>query len=190
VPKLWTHTIESHRQGVREAILQTTARLVAEQGVRAVTMMQIAEETGIGRATLYKYFPDVEAILVAWHEGHVAEHLAQMTTLRSGEGAPADRLRAVLELYASIQREHHATELAAMLHRGQHVAHARDHLRELLRSLLRECASAGAVRRDVSPDELASYCLHALAAATVAQSRAAVQRLVRVTMDGLGGASR
>jgi AcrR family transcriptional regulator len=37
-------------------------------------MSQIAAETGIGRATLYKYFPDVEAILVAWHERQVAEH--------------------------------------------------------------------------------------------------------------------
>jgi AcrR family transcriptional regulator len=29
-------------------------------------MSQIAEETSIGRATLYKYFSDVEAILIAW----------------------------------------------------------------------------------------------------------------------------
>lgn len=33
-----------------------------------MTMSRIAEEIGIGRATLYKYFPDVEAILLAWHE--------------------------------------------------------------------------------------------------------------------------
>jgi AcrR family transcriptional regulator len=42
---------------VRDVIVETTAALVAEHGLRAVTMSQIAEDTGIGRATLYKYFP-------------------------------------------------------------------------------------------------------------------------------------
>ena len=71
VPKLWSETIESHRSAVREATLDTTAALVAEHGLRSVTMSQIAEQTGIGRATLYKYFPDVDSILVAWHERQV-----------------------------------------------------------------------------------------------------------------------
>src|SRR5580765_2136053 len=75
MPKLWNETIESHRHDVREAILHATMALVAEHGPLSVTMSQIAEKTGIGRATLYKYFPDIDAILTAWHERHVAEHL-------------------------------------------------------------------------------------------------------------------
>jgi len=54
VPKLWHHTIEAHRREVRDAILDNTATLVAAHGLRQVTMSQIAEQTGIGRATLYK----------------------------------------------------------------------------------------------------------------------------------------
>src|SRR5215212_6500884 len=38
---------------------------------------------------------------------------------------------------------------------------------------------------DVAPDELASYCLHALAAASSLPSKAAVRRLVTVTVAGL-----
>ena len=64
MPKLWNETIEAHRRAVHEAILNTTAALVAEHGLRSVTMSQIAEEAGIGRATLYKYFSDVDAILL------------------------------------------------------------------------------------------------------------------------------
>jgi hypothetical protein len=41
------------------------------------------------------------------------------------------------------------------------------------------------VRDDISPDELASYCLHALAAARDLSSKAAVRRLVSLTTDGL-----
>ena len=68
MPKLWTETVETHRQEVREAILDATGSLVQSRGLLAVTMSDIAEATGIGRATLYKYFPDVEMILSAWHQ--------------------------------------------------------------------------------------------------------------------------
>ena len=55
VPKLWSDTIAQHRHAVREAILDTTWALVTEHGLLSVTMSQIAEEAGVGRATLYKY---------------------------------------------------------------------------------------------------------------------------------------
>ena len=75
MPKLWNETIAAHRRDVRDAILDSAAALLGEHGLRSVTMSQIAVATGVGRATLYKYFPDIEAILVAWHERHVGCHL-------------------------------------------------------------------------------------------------------------------
>ena len=185
MPKLWNETIEAHRRAVRDATLDTTAALVAEHGLLSVTMSQIAEETGIGRATLYKYFPDVEAILVAWHERQVTGHLEQLAEVRDHAGDAGERLEAVLEAYAFIAHEHHGTELAALLHRGEHVARAHQQLRDLIRDLLAEGAETGALRDDVAPDELVSYCLHALGAAGSLPSKAAVRRLVIVTLAGL-----
>ena len=186
VPKLWNETIEAHRHAVREAILETTAALVTEHGLTAVTMSQIAEGAGIGRATLYKYFPDVEAILVAWHERHVAGHLEHLAEVRDQAGDAGERLEAVLEAYALISHHReHGTELAALLHRGEHVARAQRQLSVLIRDLLTEAAKTGDVRDDVAPDELASYCLHALAAASSLRSKTAVRRLVTVTLAGL-----
>jgi len=185
VPKLWTQTIEAHRREVGDAILDTTAALVAKDGLRAVTMSQIAEETGIGRATLYKYYPDVEAILVAWHERLIAGHLERLAGLRGEGGDPIQRLEAVLETYALVRQEHRGTELEALLHRGAHVAHPHRRLIELIRELVVECVKAGKVRDDVAPDELASFCLNALGAASTLRSRPAVRRLVGVTLDGI-----
>jgi AcrR family transcriptional regulator len=170
---------------VRDATIDTTAALVAKHGLRGVTMSQIAEETGIGRATLYKYFPDVESILLAWHERQIAAHLEQLRAIREQGGPAAKRLEAVLETFALIQHQHHDNDLAALLHRGGHVAHAEQHLKALLRGLLSEAAAAGDVRNDIPPDELASYCLHALTAAGRLPSKGAVQRLVKVTLAGL-----
>jgi AcrR family transcriptional regulator len=188
VPKLWNETIEAHRREVHQAILETTAALVVEHGLRSVTMSQIAEETGIGRATLYKYFSGVEAILFAWHDRQITGHLEYLAEVRDQAGDAARRLEAVLEAYALIQHEshgHHDTELAAFLHRDERIAQAQQQLRNLIRDLLAEGAKTGDLRDDVTPDELASYCLHALAAASSSPSKAAVRRLVTVTLAGL-----
>ncbi len=185
MPKLWDDTIEAHRRAVRDATLDTTAALVAEHGLLSVTMSQIAQETGIGRATLYKYFPDVEAILFAWHERQVAGHLEHLAEIRDQAADPGERLEAVLEAYALISHERHGTELVALLHRGEHVARAQQQLSDLVRDLLTEGAETGDLRDDVAPDELAGYCLHALTAASSLPSKAAVRRLVRVTLAGL-----
>ena len=185
MPKLWNETIEAHRAAVRDATLDTTAALVAEHGLRSVTMSQIAERTGIGRATLYKYFPDVGAILVAWHERQIAVHLEQLAAVRDQTGDVGDRLKAVLEAYALISHQHHGTELAAFLHRGKHVVRAQQRLTEFVRDLLIEGAETGDLRNDLAPEERASYCLHALSAASGLPSTAAVRRLVAVTLAGL-----
>jgi AcrR family transcriptional regulator len=187
MPKLWNDTIEAHRREVRDATLNTTAALVAKHGLRSVTMSQIAEETGIGRATLYKYYPDVEAILVAWHERHVTNHLQHLTALRDLASDAGERLKAVLEAYALIRHQRHATELETLLHRDEHIRRAQQHLSDLIRNLLIEGVKSGDVRNDVAPSELASYCIHALAAASSSPSKAAVHRLVTVTLAGLRG---
>jgi hypothetical protein len=55
----------------------------------------------------------------------------------------------------------------------------------MIRDLVAEGAEAGVLRNEVPPDELASYCLHALAAARGLPSKTAVRRLVTVTLAGL-----
>jgi AcrR family transcriptional regulator len=188
VPKLWTDTIEDHRRTVRDAVLDAAWQLVSQRGVLAVTMSEIAEKTGIGRATLYKYFPDVEAILLACHQRHVSQHLVHLARLRDRPGEASERLEAVLEAYAliSYHRGRHGTEeLGALLHRGAHVARAEQQVIELICDLLSEVATVGKLRDDVPRGELATFCLHALAAARGLPSEAAVRRLVAVTLDGL-----
>jgi AcrR family transcriptional regulator len=188
VPNLWNETIKAHRAVVRDAILDTTVALVAEHGLRSVTMSRIAEKTGIGRATLYKYFSDVEAILLAWHERQITGHLEYLAEVRDQAGGAGERLEAVLETYALIRHEshgHHGTELAAFLHRDEQVERAQQQLRNMIRELLTGAAETGDVRDDVAPDELASYCLHALTAASSLPTEAAVRRLVTVTLAGL-----
>ncbi|MFI7127848.1 TetR/AcrR family transcriptional regulator [Nonomuraea sp. NPDC050153] len=189
MPKLWNETIEAHRRTVHDAILDAAVELVAERGLLAVTMSQIAEKAGIGRATLYKYFPDVETILVAWHSRQVAGHLEHLSRAGEREGDAGKRLEAILETYALMHQQMaghgFGPDLVALLHRSRDVGHAQHQLHALLRDALAEAVRAGAVRDDVAAAELAAFCLHALQAATALPSKAAVRRLVAVTVDGL-----
>ncbi|MGX9899519.1 TetR/AcrR family transcriptional regulator [Arthrobacter sp. SA17] len=171
MPKLWNATVETHRQAVREAILDTAAALVAKHGLSALNMSQVAQTAGIGRATLYKYFPDVDAILAAWHERQIHSHLEQLAQVRQRNEGPARQLEAVLETYARIAHSHHGGAEVAQLHRGPHVGQARQHLSDFLTELIHEGVKEGIFRDDVAPDELAAYCLHAMEAAAALNTR-------------------
>jgi AcrR family transcriptional regulator len=188
VPRLWTQTIAEHRAAVTEAVLETAASLVAHHGLRGVTMSRIAELSGIGRATLYKYFPDVESILGAWHQRQVDQHFERLAAARDRADGPMDRLLAVLHEYASIiqaVRRHGDPALAATLHRAGRLGDAERRLRAMLLELIRQAASEGHVRADVPAGRLADYCLAALSATAGSPSAADRDRLVEVIVSGL-----
>jgi AcrR family transcriptional regulator len=188
VPKLWSETIDAHRAAVRDAALDAMAVLVAQHGLVALTMSQIAEQAGIGRATLYKYFPDAQAVLAAWHERQITTHLDELTAAADPASPAIVRLRAALTTYAHIQHHsarHHGGELAALLHQSEHVAQVRQRLRAFVQGLIAAAAQEGDLRADTPADELASYCLHALTAAGALPNQDAVGRLVAVILAGL-----
>ncbi|WP_236802151.1 TetR/AcrR family transcriptional regulator [Arthrobacter sp. FW306-05-C] len=148
-------------------------------------MSAIAQEAGIGRATLYKYFPDVESILLSWHERQIQTHLEELLRIKEQAAGARQQLEAVLHTYAFLSRSGHDDAGAERLHQGGHVGRAQQHLKDFLAELIEQGADAAVFRTDVAPDELAAFCLHALGAATVLTSHEAVRRLVKVTTDAL-----
>lgn len=72
-----------------------------------------------------------------------------------------------------------------VLHQGENVARVQHDLLAFMSDLFAGAAYAGIVRRDAPSDELARYSLHALGAASSLSSKAAVRRLVEVTISGL-----
>lgn len=184
MPKLWNETIETHRDAVRGAVLDAAARM-AGHGAAGVTMSAIAQEAGIGRATLYKYFPDIESIMLAWHERQIQAHLNELLRIKGQTVGARQQLEAVLHAYAFLSRSGHNEADSARLHQGAHAGRAHQHLTTFLAEIIAEGAGAGVFRADVRPDELAAFCLHALGAAAGSSSHEAVLRLVKVTMDAL-----
>ncbi|WP_409475101.1 TetR/AcrR family transcriptional regulator [Streptomyces sp. HC307] len=128
------------------------------------------------------------SILLAWHERQISRHLDHLAEVRDRTEGAGERLEAVLRAFAFVSHEsrrHHDSDLSAFLHRDQQVTEAQQRLHGMVKDLLAEGARIGEVRDDIAPGELASYCLHALTAAGDLPSKAAVRRLVAVTLAGV-----
>lgn len=189
MPKVWSDTIEAHRHQVTDTVLDSAAALVAEVGLTEVSMSAVAERSGIGRATLYRYFPTLDAVLGAWHQREVDRHLAELEAVSTGAGTAVDRLRAVLAAYTSRIAHGHHSAMAAALHRTDHVEAGHARLESFIAALVAEGVAEGSLRRDVAPRELALYAIHAVGAARAVGSRAGVARLIEMTLDGMGETS-
>jgi AcrR family transcriptional regulator len=56
-----------------EAVFEATARIIEREGVAALSTNLIAERAGVSVGTLYEYFPNKEAVLIAMARRRLAE---------------------------------------------------------------------------------------------------------------------
>ena len=94
----------------REQILLRAAALFAQSGYAATSMNQVAEASGLSKATLYHYYRDKYSLLVSIAEGHVAKLGALVADVLAQDLAPELRLRTlirrIVEAYAGAQHAH------------------------------------------------------------------------------------
>lgn len=57
--------VEAPTVTVGDRLIDAAQKLLARKGIRATTMIEIAEEAGVSRAWLYRHFPDKTALLGA-----------------------------------------------------------------------------------------------------------------------------
>lgn len=72
---------EERQELAGDRILEATRVVLARDGIRGARMGKIAEEAGCSRATLYRYFPNKEALLHAYMV-HIAESFLAVITER------------------------------------------------------------------------------------------------------------
>lgn len=183
VPKLWSTTVAEHRTAVREAVLDAIGAIVADRGFPAVTMKGVAEASGVGRATLYRYFDDVHAVVGAWHEREVNRHLVQVVAARDAADGAVARIEAMLEALARLSAHDHGA-VDVVSGRLDNLEQAWLHLREVVADTLQQGVASGEIRDDIPVHELASFCIRALGGLASATPVVAV-RFVDVVMGGL-----
>ena len=100
----------------RERILAAARRLIAKHGVRHVSLEQIAAEAGVGRATLFRRFPDRASLLRALldeHERRLQDEILDGPPPLGPGASAARRLMAFAEALLDLTVEHREFLLGA-----------------------------------------------------------------------------
>ncbi|MGZ5335827.1 MAG: TetR/AcrR family transcriptional regulator [Solirubrobacterales bacterium] len=101
----------------RRRITESAVELHGTLGPAHTTMSAIADHAGVRRSTLYRHFPDEEAVFGACSAHWTAENPLPDPTPWAKIGIPADRLaRALADLYPYYRRNE---RMLANLHRDQ-----------------------------------------------------------------------
>lgn len=108
---------QQRAQATRDLVLETAARIIAAQGPGALTTNRIAERAGISIGTLYGYFADKRAILVALARQMLEQDRAAIAAAMAdpGEDMIAALIRALLARHSrdkalrrAVMAAHHA----------------------------------------------------------------------------------
>jgi AcrR family transcriptional regulator len=168
----------------RARVLAAAERLFATEGAANVTMEDIARAAKVGRATLYRRYPDRASIAAALLDQH--EQTLQDQLIRGdpplGPGAPpAERLAAFYDAMVDLLEVHGHLVLGSEVGRSRYATGAYDFWRTHVASLLRAAGQsdrAGMVDVLLAPlaPDLYGY---------LREERGLSQRLIRRTLHGL-----
>ncbi len=96
----------------RERILQVAEEMFAAQGYRAVSIRDIARACGVTNAALYYHFPSKAALFREVVARHLENLQQRMWAAQEGQPTFQDKLRAMLEVYATTLQKRRASMFA------------------------------------------------------------------------------
>lgn len=86
--------MKKERKGKRDLILNTAFRLFVEKGYLDTKIIDIADEAGIGKGTVYEYFSSKEALFAELLSTHVIDHYTVLSRrLKSSDCSCENQLK-------------------------------------------------------------------------------------------------
>ncbi|MEV6137302.1 helix-turn-helix domain-containing protein [Nocardia sp. NPDC051990] len=172
----------------RDQIIAATLVTFREQGVE-VPMKEIADRAGVGVGTLYRHFPDRDALIAETAQSYLADLAQSAATALAQEGAAWPALsrflhecaqRRVGALAAAIEPNLHA-EIQA----DPRLREVRGRIVELVSRMTTEAQAAGVMRADIEPAEVAGLMTLQIYTRAGESYPEAVRRVVEIVLDGL-----
>jgi len=111
---------QERSRAIVDSILEAGRLLLAESGESSLTTNRIAERAGVSVGSLYRYFPNKEAVVAAICDAHTGQDVAEV---RAAMDAPEERpLREWLVSIVDYQLERHRRllEVGRAVYRDQH----------------------------------------------------------------------
>lgn len=171
----------------RERILAAARELFAERGVGA-TLDDVAARAGVGVGTVYRRYPNKDALLDELFE----ERIAELALLAEDALAHPEAWEALIALLERIETRFAADraleQLVLHTPRGrEHVTRAREQLRAPIATLVERAKAQGRLRPDIEAADIPM--IHTMLAGVIRETRAASPDLWRryfaLIVDGL-----
>jgi AcrR family transcriptional regulator len=145
------HTGRRRNDAAQDAILDATFRLLSKPGTEGVTIDAIAAEAGVGRQTIYRWWPSKGAVVA----DALARH-ARVVVPDRRTGSFAGDLEAFLaDSFAGLQDQGYADRLRQIVAAAQHDEHVAQVLTDftgIRRAALRALLERGRDAGDLAPD--------------------------------------
>lgn len=151
-------SVRSDARRNREKLLEVATAAFAAADGRPVTLEAIARDAGVGIGTLYRHFPNREALVEAIYRTELAEVAAAAERLLKRH-PPKTALRRWMDRYASFvaAKRGMAESLHAMFDSGaMQPSQTRESIAGAIDLLLRAGADDGSLRSDVQADDVVS----------------------------------
>lgn len=181
-------TLRADARANRDQVLAAARELFATQGVD-VSMKDIADRAGVGVGTLYRRFPDRDALISATAEAHLFDLATTLETARREERTAWLALRRFVHacidggigaLAAAIEPSLHAR-----MRQDPPVKAARAAIRDALAELTRQAQADGDLRPDARPDDIALLMTVQVYLRPDQSHSEAAERVADLIFDGL-----
>src|SRR5437868_14314436 len=97
---------ETLRASRTQQILDAAARLFAQHGYADTDTQLLADELGVGKGTLYRYFPSKQALFLAAVDRFMVELCQQVDASMVDLADPLDQIAAAVRTYFTFFRNH------------------------------------------------------------------------------------
>ena len=172
----------------RQLLIDAAKAGFSELGLN-VSLEEIARRAGVGIGTLYRHFPNREAVVEAVYRREV-EQLAEAVPKLLEALAPAEALHQWMHLFIDYiaTKRLIAPSLAAAAADGRAAtlyASSRELIENAISTLVDRASASGEVRKDIDPSDLLRAMVGVSYGNPDAGWEASARRLIDLLMDGL-----
>ena len=190
---------ERKKEETRGSIINSAITLFQEKGYHKTSMDEIAEKVDVSKATLYNYFPDKGAILVAYFQSMIADYSQDIKTRLQDNQGIESRLENLLDFKQQILGNDIEITANYLKYRLQTIFDKdlfdnpdRSGLENVILAVMIDAQEKGEIRRDIPPLVLArtflllatNYFLSSIYMGDSVERENLKDQMLRIFLDG------